>query len=451
MRNRFILSFILLITSHILIAQDSKFDEYIKLYQFDKALRLIENMSLNQQRKEQKVFCLDKLGRYKEAISILENLEKDYPAEIKYKIGLADYYELDGDLKKSEQIFDSLLVNYPENIYFRSRRADLLEKQNFSEKALADYLFLLKKNESVDLYKRIANSYTKLNRNDSAITYHKNALSIDPRDAFSTIGLSNIYLKKGKEGAVDALKCTNVYLEQDSINRPIKILNALSYYLLDDYDNSIERFMKCYNAGDSSLVVVRSLGISYYSLGKRDEAYKFLQKAYALDSTNINVLYSLGITANDKFNYELGHKCFSELLNKTIPQDITLYQYYRNSAIANEGLKNYQDAINDYIQALSYANDNQKMHLYYNIVSIYDVDLKDEEESLKYYILYKKSLTSYYEEILNKEPLDETEIKITKAKLDALDKHIKRLSVKSEMKSESKSTPRVESSIKVNL
>lgn len=409
---------------------DREIDNYMNSYLFQKALSLIDSQQESEILMRKKAICLKNLNKYKEAAVIWQNLVHDYPDDKQYVIELSACYQALANWDKAIQCYDRLIESDSSNVYFRIQRADMYTRQDRYAKALAEYKCIADAYDIENMLRKIALCYDKMNMADSARVYYRKAWDEDFFDTSSLAGLISLNIKGGKSGLPEAINLSNSYIEKDTTNQQINLLNALSFYAADAYEDAVKRFQKCYNNGDSALVVVRSLGLSYYSLGQNDYAYDYLQKAYKMDSTNINVLYALGVVVNGKMEYDTGKKCFGTLLDKVVPADITLYQYYRNMAIAYEGKKEFNEAVDFYKMAVEYANESQKMYLYYTIVSIYDVDMKLPKESLEYYILYKGSLQAYYENLLKTSDPDDTtkgEIAVTRNKLNALDKHINRL------------------------
>lgn len=379
---------------------------------------------------QQKMLCLKSLNKYTEAVAVGQDMIEKYPNDNRWIIELASCYQYLSNWDKSIECYDRLINNDPDNTYFRMQRADIYTRLNKYATALDEYKILVASYNMDNMLRKVALCYDKLNVVDSAKVYYNKTLDHDFFDVASVSGLINLNIKLGKSGFRDAIRLSDSYVKRDSVNQQMNLLNALTYYAADLYEGAVGRFEKCYNKGDSSLVVLRSMGLCYYSLGKRDDAYTYLQKAYSLDSTNINVLYALGVVANEKSDFDTGLKCFGMLIDKVIPADFTQYQYYRNMAIAYEGKNRYEDAVDYYKRAVEFANNNQKLYLYFSILSIYDADLKLPDLSLKYYELYQQSLVEYYEGLLKLEDPNEAdglEINVTRNKLDALDKYIKRL------------------------
>lgn len=458
MRNIFLaLIFIFEFLYCTLNAQDKieKEVEYlIGNYHFSEALNLISSQPASKVLMQKKAECLKNLNNYTEAVSIWSELAKVYPNDKQPIIELALCYQYMSNWDKSIECYSSLVKNDSTNTYFKIQLADAYMMSEKYTEALDVYRELFEVYNIDNMLRRIGVCYDKLNIADSAKVYYAKSWERDFFDTSSVTGLINLNIKEGKLGFADAIRVSDTYVSKDSTNKQINLLNALSYYAADLYEEAVARFEKCYVKGDSSQIVLRSLGLSYYSLGQKDNAYNFLQKAYHTDSTNINVLYALGVVANEKMDYDTGQKCFGMLIDRVVPPDFTLFQYYRNLGIAYEGKKDFLAAVNSYKKAVEHANDKQKMYLYYTIVSIYDVDLKLQRESLEYYELYKQSLSLYYNDLLkniNPDTLQLSEINITRAKLDALDKHINRLRKSLGDQVNLNNTPKVSSTLKINL
>lgn len=406
---------------------EKEIDAYIDSYLFEKALSLIESQEESKSLMMRKALCLKNLNRYVDAITVGEEIVKKYPDDKQSLIELAICYQASSKWSKSLECYNQLIKRDSTNIYFRIQRADMYTRQAKYTEALVEYKTLTDKYGMDNMLRKVALCYDKLNMPDSAEVYYNKSWAKDFFDTSSVGGLINLGIKKGGTGFNEAIRISDTYVNRDSTNQQINLLNALSYYAADLYEDASERFKKCYNRGDSSLVVQRSLGFCYYSLGHNDEAYTFLKKANKIDSTNINILYALGVVSNEKADYDTGKRCFGILIDRAVPADFTLYQYYRNFAISYEGKQEFTEAVDYYKKAVEYANDNQKMYLYYTIVSLYEIDLKMPKEALVYYELYKRSLQTYYKNLEKKENLDKAdqlELKVTRGKLDALDKHI---------------------------
>jgi hypothetical protein len=280
------------------------------------------------------------------------------------------------------------------------------------------------RNNSPNTLTQIAQCFEKMNQADSAMVYFKAAWDTNPSDSYSAASLVNLCLKAGR--SLEALAHSTTYLEKDSTDQQMNLLNALTYYVMDNYEEAISRFKKCYEAGDSSLIVNRSLGISYYSLRENYEAEIFLDKAFRQDTTNNNVLYCLAVSSNELADHKKAIPLFRKLLDRTIPPDLTLYLYYKGLASAYDKGSLFEDAVEAYKKALIYAGTNQKMTINFAIGQLYENQVKDSSNALIYYQNYRNDLNGYLEGLIRKNETDEN-IDDTKKRLKYLDEHIKEL------------------------
>lgn len=405
-------------------------DKYISDYQFDRALIAIDAEVQTKELQEKKSICYKGLDNYSKAIEVLLPLAQEFPDDLKIKSEIALCYQALSNWSASLNYYDVLIKLDPVNVYYKIKRAEMLFRLDNYKEALIDYKTLSEEYKLSNMIKRSAQCFENMNELDSAVYYYTKALEADTLDVFSTASLININIKQKSFGA--AMKLSDSFVEKDSTNRQINLLNGLSYYGADLYEDAVSRFERCYLNGDSSLVVNRSLGISYYSLGENDAALPFLQKAYIQDSTNARVLYCLAVISNEVKNYADAAKYFETLLDRTIPPDMYLYLYFRGLAKAYEGLEGYKEAVENYAKAVEYGTKNQDMYLYFSLATIYDYELRQADKALEYYLKYQSSLGNYLEELKERNDQDERdkhEILRMETGIKALDLQIERLEV----------------------
>lgn len=399
--------------------------DYLSNFQYQKALEYIDTQESSKDLLIKKALCYKALGEYYRAIEILQPLSQEYGDEIRIISDLAVCYEAIGKRQASADCYQELIRLDSTNLYFKNQKAEILYQQGKYNGALSLFQSVYNLNNSPTALKKMAQCFEKINLLDSAKIYFKEAWNRNPSDAFSVANLTNICLKEGS--IHEAMAYSGKYMESDSTDQQVNLLNALCYYKLDDYEESVIRLSRCYLNGDTSLIVNRSLGIAYYSLNKSFEAKPHLESAYRMDTTNNNVLYCLAVSYADMGEYENAIPYYRKLLHRTIPEDLTLFLYFRNLARCYDRMKNYEDALENYQQALLYANENQKMNLYYTIGLISDKEFKDYKKALEYYKLYRKSLLLFLDEQEKKEDKDQivfVDIENTKVAIKNLDKRI---------------------------
>ena len=404
----------------------SLIDDYIANYQFDKALKYIDSQEETKELLKQKALCYKGLDNYSKAIEVLKSLAQVDKDDLKLKSEMALCYQALSNWSGSLTCYNELISLDSLNVYYKIKRAEMLFRLEDYKAALSDYKMLSDKYGLTNMIKRSAQCFENINLPDSAIVYYTEAIKADTTDVFSIASLININIKLKNFGS--AIQLSDDFVEKDSTNKQINLLNGLSYYGADFYDEAVLRFQRCYLNGDSSLVVNRSLGISYYSLGENEKAFPYLLKAYTQDTTNNRVLYCLGVVSNEMRNFNNSVIYFEKILEKTIPSDMILYLYYRGLAKGYEGLEEYKNAAMNYKEATKYGQQNQNMYLYFTLGTIYDYELGEPSLALEYYVKYQNGLKNYLEKLKQKEDKEDAfEIKNVETSILSLNSHIGRL------------------------
>ena len=407
---------------------------YIQNAQYRQAIEYIDLLEPTKDLLFQKALCCKSLNEYSSAIEILTALSDEYPDEVPIKLQLALCYEAVSQYSKSIDCFDHLLQLDSTNSYFEVRKADLLYRSEKYALAIDAYTHIDSTYNQNYITRCIAMCYEKLNQNELAKEYYKLAWELNANDAYSANSLVKIFVKE--EDFNSAHYFSEKFIENDSTNLTMNALNAYVYYNLQQYDIALERFEKCLQQGDSSLIVNRSIGIIYYLADMDSLALVFLQRAFLQDTTNDNVLYILG-----KVNYNLDFypeaiECFQKLIEKTLeqtPKPILFYRFYYDLAMSYEKNESFSDAANFYSRAASYNNsldNNSKMALYYKIATLFDEKLMNYINAIYYYRQYRVTLLNYQ----NSFKEEEQEINEIEAKLIALDKYIEELTEKAKVK-----------------
>ncbi|MCL1934740.1 MAG: tetratricopeptide repeat protein [Candidatus Azobacteroides sp.] len=425
--------FLLFLCSSFAWAQDSVFQEqaepdtvqiYIRSAQYRQAVEYINRLEPSKDMLYQKALCYKNLNDYPSAIDVLNTLAREYPDDIPIQLQLALGYEAVSQYMKSIDCYDYLLRIDSANTYFEVRKADLFYRSEKYALALGAYGRIDSTYNPNYITRCMAMCYEKLNQTDSAKSYYDKAWESDARDAYSANSLVKIQIKE--DDYISAYQNSEKYIQIDSANATMNALNAFIYYNMKYYDIAIERFEKCLQQGDSSLLVNRSLGFSYYLTEKDSLAYPFLQQAFLQDTTNTNVLYILG-----KTDYKLGYyseaiECFLKIIEKLTSSDVLLCNINKELAVTYEKNGAFDYALEAYHTALNYARDNtEKMELYYSMAVLSENELKNYTPAVAYYKEYRRCLFNYQSSLTDEQEINEIESKLT-----ALDEHIEQLTVK---------------------
>ena len=349
MKNQRLIFFLIAYSIYIFNASAQKvsIQQAIQQSNYPLAIQLIDKEKPTFDLEMQKVTCLKMMNNFSSAIPLLESISSRYSPNVYCLRELADCYQQIEDYKKSENCLQSALSLSPDN--------------------------------SV-LLRLLGENYDQEGKKDSAIVYYKKTIEKNPADFVTAQKLAKLYLKKDQ--LEDVISLTDQYLKQDSLNVQMNKLSGAAYCLSHRYSKAIEQLQKI-EAADSTYDTNYFLGMSHYGNNNYFNAIKYLKKVYQKDSTSLSNIYYLGNAYGECFNSPKA----IEYLNKGIciaqKVDSVLYNFYMTLSTAYHTEKKYKEEIT----ALSEAYKRMPTHslLLYKIGSIYDIALKDEQNT-KYYL-----------------------------------------------------------------
>lgn len=205
-------------------------DEYIASYQFDKALLAIENENQTKELQEKRAICYKGLDNYSKAIELLSSLSQEYPEDLQIKSEMALSYQALSNWSAGLNCYNALIGLDSVNVYYKIKRADMLYRLENYKEALVDYKVLTDDYKLSNMIKRSAQCFENMNELDSAMVYYSKAIEADTMDVFSIASLININIKQ--KNFEEAMRLSDSYVEKDSTNRQINLLNGLSYMVL---------------------------------------------------------------------------------------------------------------------------------------------------------------------------------------------------------------------------
>ncbi|GHT87629.1 hypothetical protein FACS189474_0910 [Bacteroidia bacterium] len=400
---------------------------YIQKAQYQKAIEYIDLQEATKDLLYQKAFCYKSLNNYSKAIEILETLKESEPGDIPIQLELSLCYEWNLQYPKSIACYENLIELDPDNTYFQVRKADLLYRSEKYTMALEEYRAIDPEQYNAGyLKKSIALCYDKINQVDSAKVYYAEAWELNPGDTFSALSLVKAAIRQ--KDYFSAMHYSEKFTSKDSTNAQMNALNAFVFYNLDIYEEAVKRFEKCRLAGDSSLMVSRSLGISHFFLQNDTLAYPYLQQAYAQDTTNMTVLYALASVSYNLGDFPVSIQSYNTLVEHATPDYNTLYTYLMGLAKSYEKDSMFTEAVQNYTMANRYAtSNNQKMELFFALAVLFEFNLKEHKTAVFYYTQYQATLLNYQGALSEAENPDAEKIKEVEVKMSELEKHIKAL------------------------
>jgi len=379
---------ILLFCSCILQAQNNAIQTAFKNYDYELAIKLISKEKASPELDFLKAKCFKNIARYNDAIILLEELVGKDVSNIQAVNELADCYQLKGNFRKAKTYYFLALQSAPAGCYAQLNYLNITFKLKDWKNTLQQAHSILQTDTLPALYPVMGDCFAQLSRMDSAEYYYTKGMESNPDDYNTLSKLCKIYLTIGNYD--DLIESTDRFIQADSSNQVINQYNGIGYSMNKNYDRAIYRLNKLVQQGDSSFLTNYYLGASCFSTGDYITAYERLSSAFKMDSTNQNLYYFLGKSAIYSGYKQKGIHILINGVNKLIPKDSELFNYYLNIAHGYASIFNEQDKTFNRTQEVKYrklcyiCNPDYKLALY-NIAQIYDNELKDLDEALNYY------------------------------------------------------------------
>jgi len=375
---------LLICCSGILQAQNNAIQSALKNFDYETAIRLISKEKETPELDFLKAKCFKNLARYNEAIGLLEGIVRQDVSNIQAVNELAESYQLKGNYGKAKFYYFMALQSAPNNRYAQLNYLNITVKLKEWNEAVQQAHAILQKDSLPALYPVLGDCFAQLARTDSSVYYYRKGMNSNPDDYNTLSKLSKIYLTTGNY--IGLIRSTNRFIQADSSNLVINQYNGIGYSMNKDYDKAIYRLNKLFQQGDSSFLTNYYLGASYFATGDYIAAYEQLGLAYRTDSSNVNLYYYLGKSAIYSGFQQEGIRILKNGLNKLIPKDSVLFNYYYTISHGYGALVNYQEQIR-FLKICYKCNPDYKLALY-SIAEIYDGSLKNPEEALVYYDLF---------------------------------------------------------------
>jgi tetratricopeptide (TPR) repeat protein len=139
-------------------------------------------------------------------------------------------------------------------------------------------------------YFQMANINVKFDSNDTAISFYKKALAINPKYLQALINVAVLYknVKQNFELALDYyLKAVAI----DSTNKETQVAIAWCYNTLKDYDKAIVYSVKALAIDNNYKIAYGELGNAYHMSGKFADAIVQFKKNIAISPSELPIYY----------------------------------------------------------------------------------------------------------------------------------------------------------------
>lgn len=369
--------------------------------------------------------------------------------------------------------YDEALKNYKEYLAIKpndnlvKNEMMTLLKDKMTPQEVLDILYEdVKQNpNNPDAYYKFAYELHKANKLDDAIVYYDLAIQMNPQMVDAYINLAQTYAQKGNntEALNTIKKAKNVIGNNEKLNNYYNSLanginddvynKATTLFSKGEYNNAINEYLKIEPQTADSLVGIAS---AYQALENYPKAVEYFQKALIKEPNDTDTMYFMALAYSNMDDLKNAQKIINKALslnkkdekiqelneyitetekNQKLENAYELYeaQNYPKALILLDELitkfpqtahayfykglvfdaqKKYQDAINNYLNAIKYTDDLNIA--YYSIGVDYD-----------YLGNYTQAL-NYYRKYLSTNPTEQEYINFVQGRIKELEPYVKK-------------------------
>jgi tetratricopeptide (TPR) repeat protein len=275
-------------------------------------------------------------------------------------------------------------MNWPYAFYLTSI---YMQEQKYNESIAIYSRFYKKDTMDYAILDKIGFASLKAGDFNTAMSMFNKSLEINPGNTNAIKNLAYIYA--GTISASKAIKLLTSGIEIDSADMDLYARRAAINYTISNYIKALSDYQKILNSGDSSVLILKRIGIGQAKNNQPRKAVFYLLKAYAIDTADLETVSYLA--QNYGLLRELKSSAFyyRKLIEKLSAAEVQLGLNYILLAEVLKSDSKYNDAINAYLKSQEYRSDN---NVYMIVANLYDEKLKDYPRAVRYYEMYLNKL-----------------------------------------------------------
>ncbi|WP_291855549.1 hypothetical protein [Marinilabilia sp.] len=257
--------------------------------------------------------------------SAIDTLEKAYARDsssIELVKELEEIYYSTSENTKALEFINLLLEQGIDSAVYLPRKALTMKKEGNLPESLLIFSHLINKDTTNTFFLNQMGDILKTTlKADSALIYYTKSAEVSPKSVtIFKAGQLLLDLDEPDEALSFFDKYYNAEIHD---SKPLRRLYGQTFFLLNEYEKSIEIFNELYQKGDSSFITTKFLGMSYRKNGEYLEAEKPLKQAAFLNPNDYLVYYNLGICTRNIGMTEQSEKHFHTAMEIiTTPQII---------------------------------------------------------------------------------------------------------------------------------
>jgi tetratricopeptide (TPR) repeat protein len=234
------------------------------------------------------------LGKYAEAVKILEPLHERHPDQERITFYLASSLEAQGNLSQALELFS--LIKPQSDFYYDARihAAYLLEKQGLYRRGIDIVESLIREYpDKTSLYRMLSSLYEKSGDGAKSIAVLKDALAKFPGNYKLTFALGALYHTLGDEQ--QSISTMQMLLKENPDDATV--LNFIGYTYVElgvQLDDAEKLIRKALSLKPDSGFILDSMGWLFYARGDYEQALTYLLRAAKQISDDPVILEHLG-------------------------------------------------------------------------------------------------------------------------------------------------------------
>lgn len=345
-------------------------DQFVMQGQYSTAIacadEALHNFSYNDQFRVRKAQALSAMGKLKEAVNLLTEVEKRGGATFELLLTKAAVFSQLKDSKNAIKYFTAALNEAPEedkDEVFLDLAMEYENKGDFKSaiKILNQAIKYNPNNEGA-IYEA-AFCYDQLGDFEKSIKCYLDFIDENPYSFTAWYNLGNAYLRVDNYDKAIWAYDYCILINDDF--GPVFYNLGHAYLAIDDYENALENFQKSIDLDGDDPVACSYMGECYEQLGKLTEAKEMYKKALDLSPMLADAWLGLGIVEDLEGNTQEG----ITLINKALELDPENAGIYHVLAGAYEKIDEFDQAAENYELSLTYdPTDEECLQNYVNLL-----------------------------------------------------------------------------------
>ncbi|WP_338021707.1 tetratricopeptide repeat protein [Bacillus pakistanensis] len=338
---------------------------------------------------------LVEMNNEEEAMSLLSGLNEKDPEYPRALLLLADLYQMQGLFEVSEQKLIKAKSILPYEPIIDFALGELYSETGRFLEALRHYQELIKADmkevAGVQINQRIAESLSAGGAFEEALIQYEEALE-DHLEINTLFGYAFTAFQAGFYQK--AIEKFNAVKELDPDYHSVYLLLAKAYEREEDLKNSLQTIKEGIKHDEYNKEMYFFGGKIALKLGEEEEAEKLLRESLAIDQGYLDA----ALTLNKLFQKQDRFEDILEIVNIIENEGEEDPQLYWDSAVANQGVENYKDALKQYQRAYTFFKEHPEFLKEYGD---FLVEEGRHQEAMK-----------IYQQLLNKQPSNDEVLSI---------------------------------------